>query len=86
MRGWTKDVQRTVAQPVMLLTSVVSTLALGAVGAVNAETLKLFLLGVPFAFAGTWLGLRLYGRVDEAGFRRIVLVMLLASGVSLIVR
>lgn len=86
LRGWPKDVQRTVAQPVMLLTSVVSTVALGAVGAVNADTVKLFLYGVPFAFAGTWLGLRLYGRVDEAGFRRIVLVMLLASGVSLIAR
>jgi uncharacterized membrane protein YfcA len=86
MRDWTKDVQRTVAQPVMLLTSVVSTAALGAVGALNEETVRLFLFGVPFAFAGTWVGLRLYGRVDETGFRRIVLVMLLASGVSLLVR
>jgi uncharacterized membrane protein YfcA len=36
-------------------------------------------------FAGTWLGLKLFGRLDEATFRKIVLVLLLASGVLLIV-
>jgi hypothetical protein len=35
--------------------------------------------------AGTWLGLKLYGRIDEAGFRRIVLVLLLLSGLMLAV-
>jgi hypothetical protein len=30
-------------------------------------------------------GLRLYGRLDEAAFRQIVLVVLLVSGVALIV-
>ncbi|HUQ75915.1 MAG TPA: sulfite exporter TauE/SafE family protein [Burkholderiales bacterium] len=84
LRGWTKDVQRTVFQPVMLATSLVATASFGAVGAISSETLKLFLLGLPFAFAGTWLGLRLYGRIDELMFRRIVLVTLLLSGASLI--
>jgi uncharacterized protein len=40
---------------------------------------------LPILLAGTWLGLRLYGRVDEAGFRKLVLGLLLASGVALIV-
>jgi uncharacterized membrane protein YfcA len=34
--------------------------------------------------AGTWLGLRLYGHLDEAGFRKLVLVLLLVSGLALI--
>jgi uncharacterized membrane protein YfcA len=34
--------------------------------------------------AGTWLGLKLYGRLDEATFRKVVLVLLFASGVGLI--
>jgi hypothetical protein len=34
--------------------------------------------------ASTWLGSRLYGHLNEAGFRKVVLV-LLASGVALIV-
>lgn len=33
---------------------------------------------------GTWLGLALYGRLDEAGFRRIVVILLLLSGAALI--
>lgn len=84
LRGWTKDVQRAVFQPVMLLASVTASFSLGVAGAITAETLKLFLLGLPFALAGTWLGLRLYGRINELVFRRIVLITLLLSGVSLI--
>jgi uncharacterized membrane protein YfcA len=85
LRGWTKDVQRTVFQPVMLVTSLTATASLGAAGAITSGTLKLFLLGLPFAFAGTWLGLRLYGRINELMFRRVVLATLLLSGVSLVV-
>jgi uncharacterized membrane protein YfcA len=35
---------------------------------------------------GTWLGLKFYGTLDEAQFRKIVLVLLLASGIVLFVR
>jgi uncharacterized membrane protein YfcA len=35
-------------------------------------------------FAGTWLGMKLYGRLDEATFRKIVLVLLLLSGAVLV--
>jgi uncharacterized membrane protein YfcA len=35
--------------------------------------------------AGTWLGLKLFGKIDEATFRKIVLALLLLSGLGLIV-
>ena len=35
--------------------------------------------------AGTWLGFRLFGRLNEASFRKVVLVLLLASGIVLVV-
>ncbi len=35
--------------------------------------------------AGIWLGVHLYGRLDEAGFRRVILVLLLLSGLVLLV-
>jgi len=35
--------------------------------------------------AGTWLGLKLYGKVNETTFRKIVLSLLLLSGAALIV-
>lgn len=41
--------------------------------------------GLPVLLAGTWLGLRFFGRLDEAAFLRIVLLLLLVSGAALIV-
>ncbi|WP_245323444.1 hypothetical protein [Bradyrhizobium shewense] len=59
-------------------------LLLGAKGALTFETAKLFALGLPFLFGGTWLGLKLFGRIDETTFRRIVLALLLVSGIALL--
>lgn len=84
LRGWPKDVQRTVFQPVAVSTFLMSALWLGAKGAVTPETIKLFVIGLPFLFAGTWLGLKLFGRLNEAAFRKIVLALLFASGAVLI--
>jgi uncharacterized protein len=58
---------------------------LGGTGSIASDTVRLFLIGLPVLLAGSWLGLRLYGKLDEAGFRRVVLVLLLLSGAALIV-
>jgi uncharacterized membrane protein YfcA len=83
MRGWTKDAQRAVFQPVMLAAIVVTAISLGATRAMTMEIAKLYLLGLPALLAGLWLGFRLYGKLDEMAFRKLVLVMLLLSGVAL---
>jgi uncharacterized membrane protein YfcA len=85
LRNWPKDVQRAVFQPVLLATIVTSAVTLSFAGAVTADTMKLYLLGLPCMLAGTWLGLKLYGKIDDAQFRKIVLVLLLVFGLSLIV-
>ena len=84
LRRWPKDVQRTVFQPVAVATFAMSALWIGAKGAITPDTIKLFLIGLPALFAGTWLGLKLFGRLDESAFRKVVLALLLASGVVLI--
>jgi hypothetical protein len=84
LRGWPKDQQRAVFQPVAVAIFLMSAIWLGAKGAVTADTIKLFAIGLPVLIAGTWLGLKLYGRLDEATFRKVVLVLLFASGVGLI--
>jgi len=84
LRGWTSDEQRAVFQPVAVAIFVMTALWLGAQGTLSATTAELFLLGLPALLAGTWLGLRLYGSLDPAGFRRVVLILLLASGLVLI--
>ncbi len=83
LRGWPKDRQRALFQPVAVAIFAMSALWLGGTHAVTAGTLKLLALGLPVLLAGTWLGLQLYGRLDEAGFRKVVLVLLLVSGAAL---
>jgi uncharacterized membrane protein YfcA len=84
LRGWPKEVQRTVFQPVAVAIFLISAGWIGARGAITPETIKLFLIGLPALLAGTWLRLKLFGRLDEAMFRNIVLALLLVSGAALI--
>jgi uncharacterized membrane protein YfcA len=86
LRGWPKDQQRAVFQPVAVAIFAMSGLWLGVKGTVSADTIRLFLFGLPALLAGTWLGMKLYGRLDEAAFRKVVLALLLASGVALMFR
>ena len=82
---WPKDQQRTVFQPVAVAVFLMSAGWLGAEGAVSWDIAKLFLFGAPALAAGLWLGLKLYGRLDEQAFRRVVLVLLLLSGIALFI-
>jgi uncharacterized membrane protein YfcA len=84
VRGWSKDEQRAVFQPVAVAIFAMTALWFGGLGLVGGDTLRLFLIGVPAVLAGTWVGLRLYGRLDEAAFRKTVLALLLVSGVTLV--
>ncbi|MSP66951.1 MAG: sulfite exporter TauE/SafE family protein [Alphaproteobacteria bacterium] len=83
LRGWTRDEQRAVFQPTAVATFLMSLLAIGGVGLVAPDAVRLFLLGVPALIAGTLLGWALYGKLDDASFRKIVLVLLLVSGLLL---
>ena len=85
LRGWPKDQQRAVFQPVAVAFFVMSAAWLGTKVTISAETIRLFLFGLPMLLAGTWLGLKLYGKVNETTFRKIVLSLLLLSGAALIV-
>jgi uncharacterized membrane protein YfcA len=85
LRGWPKEVQRTIFQPVAVAVFLMSALWLGAKGTVTAETAKLFVMGLPCIITGTWLGLKLFEYVDEAMFRKIVVALLLISGAMLII-
>jgi uncharacterized membrane protein YfcA len=62
-----------------------SGLWLGISGAISTDTAWFFVFGLPALLAGTWLGLKLYGHLDEAGFRKVVLVLLFVSGITLVV-
>src|SRR3954470_22126846 len=84
-RGWTRDVQRAVFQPVLFAAFVVICISMIVTGAVTSDTLKLYGLGFPFMLAGLWVGFKLYGTINDETFRKAVLVLLLFSGLSLVV-
>ena len=84
MRGWKKDEQRAVFQPAAVATFLMTIVWFGATGALNADIGWLFTIGLPVLFAGTWLGWKLYGRLDEETFRKVVLYVVLASGLTLV--
>ena len=83
-RGWSKDEQRAVFQPVAVATFAMMLVWFGAVGTITADTARLFIIGLPGVLVGAWLGSRLYAKLDEMTFRTIVLVLLLLSGLSLL--
>ena len=85
LRGWPPAEQRAVFQPTGVAVFLMTGLYLGGVGLIGADTLGLFLIGLPFLALGTWAGLQLFGKLDDAAFRRVVLVLLLLSGLSLLV-
>jgi uncharacterized membrane protein YfcA len=86
VQSWSKDVQRAVFQPANFGAFVLTAVGYAFAGAITVEVTKLYLLGLPVFLIGLWIGMKLYGRLDEAGFRRIVLVLLFISGLSLVGR
>jgi len=83
LRGWSADRQRGIYQPYNLI---VLSIALGiyaSQGLLTPRVWELSLFCLPATLLGTWLGLRLYGRVNDRQFRYLVLWLLLASGLVL---
>lgn len=84
LRGWTRDVQRGVFQPVSVAMLAMAAVALSATGSITMSTVYLFLTGLPALALGTWVGFRLYGKVDDDLFRKIVLALLFSAGAFLL--
>jgi hypothetical protein len=70
---------------VMFATFLMSAVSLGFVGAYTAQTMQLYALALPALIAGIGCGIWLYGKLDDAAFRRVILILLFASGLSLVV-
>jgi uncharacterized membrane protein YfcA len=84
LRGWRKDDQRGVYQPYIVVIHSFAMVAIGSGLMLEQAVLRDFALSLPAMALGIGLGLVLYGRLDDVQFRRIVLWLLLASGVLLV--
>jgi len=84
LKGWSTDEQRGTYQPFNFAMHVCALVAFGVAGLLTITLFWLAVYSLPVSLVGIWLGRRLYGRVDERQFKRIILVLLTVSGLSLI--
>ncbi|MBR0680682.1 sulfite exporter TauE/SafE family protein [Roseomonas eburnea] len=85
IQGWPKDRARAFMQPFIVFMQAITTVGLAFAGFFTSEALVLTAAAVPALVLGTMLGLRAYVRLPAQGFRIILLVLLLVSGVSLLI-
>jgi uncharacterized membrane protein YfcA len=85
LRGGSKDSQRAIYQPVLFATFATTAISYAFAGAYTVETLKLYAFALPVLIAAIWCGFWLYGKLDDAAFRKVILLLLLVLGVALIV-
>lgn len=84
LRGFDKDLQRALIQNFNLATLALTMLAYLAGGFVTAEHGWRMLWVAPALVIPALLGARLYDRIGQVGFRRIVLSLLTASGIAML--
>jgi uncharacterized membrane protein YfcA len=70
----------------LLLASVITVGAHGASGLITAEVLRLLLWAAPTLVLGTLAGLRLYARLGNHGYQRLVFGLILATGLLMLGR
>jgi uncharacterized protein len=85
LRGWSPDTQRGVYQPFNLAILGLVLCVYATQGVLTREVWGFALVCLPATLLGAFLGIRLYGRVNDRQFRAVVLWLLLASGVVLMV-
>jgi uncharacterized membrane protein YfcA len=83
LKGWPKDERRVFFQAfnlTLLTAMLVASLVQGLMGMTFPLALA---AAVPGTLAGSWMGARLYRRLDDKRFDRVVLIVLLVSGIGL---
>ena len=83
MRGGPSARQRATYQPFNLIVLALAALAMTVSGALDGRVALIAALCLPATLVGAWIGVRFYRAVDETLFRRVVLVLLLTSGLLL---
>lgn len=84
VRGWDKDTQRCIFQSFNLAMQAIALAIYAVNGTLTPAVGKVFLLMFPAILLPTFVGARLYRRINEVHFRRLVLALLLLSGVVLL--
>jgi uncharacterized membrane protein YfcA len=85
LRGWNMLAQRGVNQPYNMSVLALSLVSAAVAGFLDRTFFLWAAISLPVTLIGAHVGLRLYGRINDAQFRRLVVMLLGLSGVTLIV-
>lgn len=86
MRPWPKAEQRAVLQPYNLAVQLVAIALFALQGAFDRETALILAVATPFTMIAAQAGLAVFKRMDDDRFRRLLILMMLASGALLMAR
>jgi uncharacterized protein len=84
LRGWPKEMARGVYQPYVIIMQAITLAGIVWV-AFDPVGLMLLIVVLPPLLLGTWIGWKLYGKLDDRRFRQALAVLLIASGITLVV-
>ena len=86
MRPWPKAEQRAVLQPYNLAVQFLAIVLFAFQGAFDRPTLLTLAVATPFTLAAAQVGLMVFKRMDDGSFRRLLVLLMLASGAILMAR
>lgn len=86
LRPWGKSETRAVLQPYNIVVLTVSTAILATRGAYSSQVLLMLAYAVPIALLGAQIGLFTFKRLSDGIFRWVLIVLMFASGISLLAR
>lgn len=84
LRGWPQGIQRATYQSFFIGTQVLTLGLFAWLGIIDAESMRLFAWVAPAIVLSSWLGSRVAKRFSDLNFQRVVFVLLLASGATLL--
>ena len=84
IRGWSKDERRAVVQSFNMAILSLALLTHVATGLLNRQVAIEAIAALPGTIGGAWLGAFIYRRLADRGYQRIVMLLLIASGIGLI--
>ena len=86
LRPWARQETRAVLQPYNVTVLGLSAVLLAVRGAYDQPTLLALAVAVPIALIGAQIGIFTFKRMSDLTFRWLLIGLMLASGLSLLVR
>jgi uncharacterized membrane protein YfcA len=85
MHGVPKNQQRGLVQPFIAAMQIFALALMLSRSSLSSKLIVDFVVSLPALAAGTVLGITMFRSVNELAFRRIILLILLFSGLSLVI-